>query len=142
MLPVLFAMDNCIFCKIVKGEIPSFKIYEDDGFLAVLDIAQFTPGHTIVIPKKHYKYVWDVNDIKYFEVIKKISDHFRKLGFEYVDSMSWGRMLKHAHFHLIPHNGEENDWSISLGEIGKMQSDLGRRPDLKKGEELVKKFKL
>jgi len=66
-------MDNCIFCKIVKGDIPCYKIYENDKFLAFLDISEFTPGHTLVIPKKHYRFIWDVEDIEeYASVIKKI----------------------------------------------------------------------
>ncbi|MCK9368635.1 HIT domain-containing protein [Candidatus Dojkabacteria bacterium] len=136
-------MDNCIFCKIVKGDIPSFKIYEDENFLAILDIAQFSEGHTIVIPKKHADYIWDVEKKdEYFEVITKIANHFRKIGYEYVDSMSWGRMVKHAHFHLIPHDGKKTDWEKSLTEIGKMQTDKTRWPSKEKGEEIAKKFKV
>lgn len=135
-------MDSCIFCKIVKGDIPSFKIYEDDDFLAILDISQFTKGHTIVIPKEHKRFVWDVEDIKYFNVIKKIANHFRSLGFEFVDSATFGRMVEHAHFHLIPHNGEMNDWKIALEKVGQLQTDLSRRPSKEIGEAIIKKFKL
>ena len=46
-------MEDCIFCKIIAGEIPSTKVYEDDEVLAFLDISQVTPGHTLVVPKKH-----------------------------------------------------------------------------------------
>ena len=48
-------MDNCIFCKIISGEIPSSKVYEDDKVLAFLDISQATKGHTLVIPKEHVR---------------------------------------------------------------------------------------
>lgn len=51
---------NCIFCEIVKGEIPAYKVYEDGNFLAFLDINPQSPGHTQVITKKHYRWVWDV----------------------------------------------------------------------------------
>lgn len=135
-------MDDCIFCKIVKGEIPSFKIYEDDSYLAILDIAQFTQGHTIVIPKKHFRFIWDIGDNKYFEVINKIANHYKSLGYEFVDSATFGRMVPHAHFHLIPHNGEINDWRNSLEKIGEMQTDSTRRPSKEEGEMLAKKFKL
>ena len=65
-------MDDCIFCKIAKGEVSSFKIYEDDNYFAFLDISNFTPGHTLVIPKKHYRFVWDVENIEgYFKVVQK-----------------------------------------------------------------------
>lgn len=135
-------MIDCIFCKIVKGEIPSFKIYEDDSYLAILDIAQFTEGHTIVIPKNHFRFIWDINDNKYFEVINKIANHYKKLGYDYVDSATFGRMVPHAHFHLIPHNGEMNDWRNSLEKIGEMQIDPSRRITKNVGEEIAKKLKL
>jgi len=62
---------NCIFCKIVKGEIPAYKIYEDENFLAFLDINPQSPGHTQVIPKRHYRWVWDIPNVgAYFEVVK------------------------------------------------------------------------
>ena len=68
--------DNCIFCKIVEGYIPSYKIYETDNFLAFLDIAQFSEGHTLVIPKTHYRFVWDVPNIgEYFQVVQKVAQH-------------------------------------------------------------------
>ncbi|MDP9249341.1 MAG: HIT domain-containing protein, partial [bacterium] len=51
---------ECIFCKIVKGEVPAIKVYEDENFLAFLDIRPMGPGHTQVIPKKHYRFVWDL----------------------------------------------------------------------------------
>ena len=67
-------MNNCIFCKIVRGEAPSHKIYEDAKFLAFIDINPISPGHTLVIPKEHYRFVWDVPDAReYFEVAKKIA---------------------------------------------------------------------
>lgn len=136
-------MDNCIFCKIVKGEIPSFKVYEDENFLAILDISQFTRGHTIVIPKGHFRFIWDVKLYsKYFALIRRISSHYMNLGFKYVDSMSWGRMIEHAHFHLIPHNGEDNDWRKSLKAIGEMQQDQSRRPSKEEGEKIAKEFRL
>ena len=65
-------MLNCIFCKIINKEIPCTKIYEDENFLAFLDINPLSPGHTQIIPKKHYRWVWDIENIgEYFEVVKK-----------------------------------------------------------------------
>src|SRR4051812_29351975 len=67
-------MHDCIFCKIVRGEIPSTKVYEDEDFLAFMDKNPRSPGHVQVIPKKHYRWVWDVPHIgKYFEVAQKIA---------------------------------------------------------------------
>ena len=135
-------MDNCIFCKIVKGEIPSFKIYEDEKYLAFLDISHFSDGHTLVIPKTHHQFVWDVNDPEYFKVSSKIANHFRTLGYKYVDSMIFGRMVAHAHIHLIPHNAEDSEYSNSLDAIGRLQSDPNRRLIKEEALKIVAKFKL
>jgi histidine triad (HIT) family protein len=135
-------MDNCIFCKIVKGEIPSYKIYEDINYLAFLDISHFTDGHTLVIPKKHHQFVWDVNDPGYFEVCNKIANHYKNLGFKYVDSMVFGRMIAHAHIHLIPHNDDGTDYSNALNEIGILQTDVNRRLKKEDALKMVEKFKL
>ncbi len=135
-------MDDCIFCKIVKGDIPSFKVYEDDEFLGILDIAQFTEGHTILIPKKHFRFVWDIDNIGgYFKAAQKIAKHFKSLGYDYVDSYIWGRMVPHAHLHLVPHNGAVGEYRNATNGFGKLQLDESRRPTKEKGEELVKKFK-
>jgi len=134
---------DCLFCKIVKGETPSFKIYEDKDFLAILDISQFTEGHTIVIPKKHVEFIWDVRDIKgYFSVIQKIANHFRSLGYKYVDSLTFGRKVPHAHFHLVPHNGEGGDYKNALKNLGALQENPSRRPASELGNKIAKKFKL
>jgi len=97
-------MGNCIFCKIAQGEIPCWKIYEDKEFLAFLDINPFVEGHTLVIPKKHYRWVWDVPELEgYFEVVRKIANHFQKvMGDEFVASLIWGLDVPHAHIHLLP----------------------------------------
>ena len=103
--------NNCVFCKIIKGKIPSYKIFEDKNYYAFLDISQFTVGHTLVVPKKHIEFIWDSKEIdKYFKVVQKIANHFRSLGFKYVDTMTFGRKIPHAHIHLIPHNDEKDDY--------------------------------
>lgn len=97
-------MESCIFCRIAKGEIPCYKIYEDDNFIAFLDIEPWVEGHTLVIPKKHFTWVWDVdNPGEYFEVVSKIANHYRKvLGIEFVMSFIYGYNIPHAHIHLFP----------------------------------------
>jgi len=137
-------MDDCIFCKIVKGEIPCTKIYEDEKYLAFLDIAIFSKGHTLVIPKKHYRFFSDVEDIEgYFRVVKKICLHYRnKLGFEYVDTITLGRMIPHSHVHLIPHNGD-GDWSkLIMDSIPPLQNDQSRRKSPEEMEEIAKEFRI
>jgi histidine triad (HIT) family protein len=134
-------MDDCIFCKIVKGEIPAYKIAEDDDFLAFLDIAQFVEGHTLVIPKTHHRLIFDVPNIgEYFKFIKKVGNHFRDLGFKYVDTITMGRMVEHAHVHLIPYENVENEWVKSLHVIHDMQLDEKRRPKGEKMKSIQQKF--
>jgi len=133
-------MENCLFCKIVDGKTPSFKIYEDDHYYAFLDIAQFTEGHTLVIPKKHIQFVWDSREIdRYFKVVQKIAQHYRSLGFSYVDSITLGRMIPHAHVHLIPYNSDSADYQKALEGIGLLQA---RKIDAETGKRIVQRFKL
>ncbi len=104
-------MDDCIFCKIVKGEIPSYKIYEDENVLAFLDIAGDCYGHTLVVPKKHCTNVLDCESETLAQVtsaIQKISQHFvNDCGFSGVNIMnasgsSAQQSVFHLHFHIIP----------------------------------------
>ncbi len=134
---------SCIFCKIIKGKIPSYIIYEDKDYLAFLDISQFTEGHTIAMPKKHIEFVWDSKESnKYFSVVHKIANHFLSLGYKYVDSMTFGRKVPHAHIHLIPHNGETNDYRKALKSLSSLQEDVSRRPTPQQAKKVVEKFKL
>jgi histidine triad (HIT) family protein len=97
-------MEDCIFCKIVKGEIPSFKIYEDSQFLAFLDINPLNPGHTLLIPKDHYRWTYDVPNFgDYWEVAKKIAlSQVKNLNCEFVSFLTVGKEAHHAHIHIIP----------------------------------------
>ena len=97
-------MENCIFCKIIKGEIPCEKVYEDADFLAFLDINPLSPGHTQVIPKKHYRYVWDVSNAgKFFEIVKKIALAQKKaFNADIIRSQIYGEEIPHAHIWIWP----------------------------------------
>lgn len=99
-------MQDSIFTKIINGEIPSHKIYEDDDVFAFLDIRPIMPGHTLVVPKKQVEFVWDLDDETYANltsVVKKIALHLReKLEIEYVGSQIIGVDVPHAHIQLIP----------------------------------------
>lgn len=109
-------MEDCIFCKIVKGQLPSDKIFEDEKFLAFLDIYPVKPGHTLVIPKKHYDdFSRTPNEIlaKMMEVIDKVSKAVVKTveaqGFNLNlnNGSAAGQMVGHTHFHIIPrHTGD------------------------------------
>lgn len=115
-------MENCIFCKIVKGEIPSYKVYEDENFLVFLDINPQSPGHVQVIPKEHYRWVWDVPNIgEYFEVAKKIALAQKKaFDTDYVLSKTVGEEVPHAHIWVFPDNkvlGDKKDFDTNAEKI-------------------------
>ncbi len=113
-------MENCIFCKIIKGDIPSVKVYEDENFLAFLDIRPLGPGHTQIIPKKHYRYVWDVpNAGEYFEVVRKIAQAQKKaFNADIVRSQIYGEEVYHAHIWLWPEvPGEANNLERNAEKI-------------------------
>lgn len=108
-------MENCIFCKIVKGEIPCYKVYEDDLFLAFLDINPVTAGHILLIPKKHYRWVYDVFEFdKYWKVAKKIALSIKKSSLKpnFVTFLTMGNEVPHAHIHIIPRNNSDQVGSV------------------------------
>ena len=104
-------MENCSFCKIVKGEVPSEKVYEDDKVLAFKDINPATPIHVLVIPKKHYENVLDVKEedkeiiADIFQAINKIAEKLgvEKDGFRIISNCGKdaGQEVMHLHFHLL-----------------------------------------
>lgn len=97
---------DCIFCKIANGEIPSYRVYEDQDFMAFLDINPFSKGHTLLIPKKHAKWVWDLEDGDYLNlmaIVKKIAIALKaKFNTEWVVEGIAGIDVPHAHVHIIP----------------------------------------
>jgi histidine triad (HIT) family protein len=97
-------MDDCIFCKIVKGDIPSMKVAESENFLAFLDIKPIKKGHVIVIPKKHFRWVWDVENIEeYFSFCQRVVNAQRKaFDTQQVISVIMGDEVPHAHVWLVP----------------------------------------
>lgn len=113
-------MTDCIFCKIVAGEIPSYKVYEDENFLAFLDINPLAPGHVQVIPKQHYRWVWDLpNTGEYFELVRKIALAQKKaFGVEMVRSQIYGEEVEHAHIWVWPQiTGDAKDFETNLKKI-------------------------
>jgi len=97
-------VEDCIFCKIAKGEIPSQKIWEDENFLAFLDINPKSKGHTLVIPKKHFRWVWEVKPFgEYFEKVREVVKILEeKYQPKFVEMSVIGTDVEHAHVHLIP----------------------------------------
>ena len=103
-------MKDCIFCKIINGDIPCMKVYEDDVCLAYLDINPDSNGHTLIIPKKHYKDIYDIpNDIlsHIYEVAKKImkllEDKLKCDGFSLLQNNGSVQEVKHYHLHIKPY---------------------------------------
>ena len=104
-------MENCLFCKIVKGEIPSKKVYEDEEILAFCDINPQAPIHILVVPKKHIKSLADMEKEdealigKIFGVINKISEEqgFKHEGYRVITNCgkNGGQSVKHLHFHIL-----------------------------------------
>jgi histidine triad (HIT) family protein len=108
---------DCIFCRIVKGELPSHKVYEDKDFVAFLDIRPLNPGHTLLVPRKHYRWVYDVpNFAEYFEATKPIINaQLKALEAASVSILTLGHAVPHAHIRLVPRfpndgHGDNMDW--------------------------------
>jgi histidine triad (HIT) family protein len=119
-------MENCIFCKIVKGEVPAHKVYEDANFIAFLDIHPQSPGHVQVIPKEHYRWVWDVpNAGEYFEVVRKIALAQRKaFSTDFVLSKIIGDEVPHAHIWVFPNDAVPGDPKAFEENAGKIKEAL------------------
>jgi histidine triad (HIT) family protein len=99
-------MENCIFCKIVKGEIPCIKIWEDEKYLAFLDVNPIKEGHALLIPKKHDAYIFDLNDSEYHEIMSVAKIIAKKLKGAFnspkVGIVVEGFGVEHIHIHLVP----------------------------------------
>ena len=116
-------MEKDIFCRIVDGEIPCYKLYEDDDILAVLDISQVTKGHTLVIPKKHYdNFLTCPKDLmnKVMDVAQRIGQVAIKIfGARGVNILTncyeaAGQTVKHFHVHVIPRYKEEDGFLVEM----------------------------
>ena len=117
-------MDNCIFCKIIKGEIPSKKVYEDDNVLVIMDVDPKVDGHSLVLPKKH---VSDLTELENDDLLK-INEVVKKVGLRLVDKLkargltcgiNYGdsQAVKHYHIHLLPNYLLEEKSGKSIDEI-------------------------
>lgn len=102
-------MKDCLFCKIINKEIPNYTVYEDEICLAFLDINPVSPGHTLIIPKKHYT---DLNDIEkqtlnhILDIAKSLNPTLKEKlnyeGLQLVQNNGICQEIKHYHLHLIP----------------------------------------
>jgi histidine triad (HIT) family protein len=117
-------MEDSIFTKIIRGEIPCHKVYEDARVLAFLDIHPKQPGHVLVVPKKQIEFVWDLPADDYthlMAVAQKIGQHIRDVRRpKYVGLMVEGLGVPHAHVHVFPFNSSSEYYT---------QADMQAQPD-------------
>ena len=130
----------CIFCKIIKGEIPSSKVYENENVLAFLDIGPVNKGHTLVISKKHFVNVFDSNEedwIKVMKVVRKLAKAVKEASnCDAVNIMSSngaesGQVVMHAHTHIIPRFKDDGLklWPQGKYEEGEMEEFASKIKD-------------
>lgn len=112
----MFMGKGCLFCKIIGGEIPSAKVYEDEYSFAFLDINPINPGHTLLVPKRHFANLYETSD----EALKELAPTIKKLAVAVKKAVSAdginigmnndpaaGQLVFHAHFHIIPRHSED-----------------------------------
>lgn len=106
---------DCIFCKIINGEIPSYTIYEDDIVKAFLDVNPTSNGHTLIIPKKHFENIYDIDPetLKHIEIVsakigKILKEKLNCKGITRVQNNEYGQEVKHYHMHIIPRYEDDN----------------------------------
>ena len=114
-------MADCIFCKIIAGEIPSSKVYEDDQVVAFLDISQVTPGHTLVVPKQHFRNLLEMDADSSSQLFARVPDIARKVmkatgakGMNILNNNEEiaGQTVFHTHVHLAPRYEETDGLQI------------------------------
>ena len=110
--------DNCIFCKIISGEIPAHTIYEDEQFKVILDVAPATKGHALIIPKNHYENMYELPEDTAVEAIKLakkmmqvMTDKLHCDGFNIIQNNGEiaGQTVFHFHMHLIPRYKDDSE---------------------------------
>jgi histidine triad (HIT) family protein len=130
-------MEDSLFTKIIKGEIPCHKVYENESTLAFLDIYPAMPGHTLVVPKQQVPTVWDLEDTDYASLmatVSKVAKHLRELlPQQYIGVKIVGIDVPHAHVHLIP---------FDTAEEYARPNDMTAEPDHELLAEMAKKLRL
>ena len=128
-------MEGCIFCKIVQGQIPCFKIFEDDRVLAFADINPILPGHTLIIPKAHAENLWQIAEddlIAVQRASKKIAAAMHKslqpdgIACLQLNGRAVNQVVMHYHFHLIPRRAGDPElkmtaWELVPGDMDKIK---------------------
>ena len=129
-------MSETIFDKIIRGDIPSHKVYEDERVVAFLDVHPQWPGHTLVVPKVGVDHIWDMEDDEYMylmAVVKKLGRHIKDvLGAPRVGVAVEGFGVPHVHVHLVP---------LESGEDLKRHQDMDGEPDHARLAEMAEKLR-
>lgn len=119
-------MEDCIFCKIIRGEIPSFKVYEDDKTFAFQDINPISQGHTLVTPKRHAQNLWEIQEedlaavhLASKKIIQGIKEALNPTGVACLQLNGRGvnQVVMHYHLHLIPRSKGEPELPVSSWEL-------------------------
>lgn len=131
--------DNCIFCKIIAGEIPSYTIHEDKKFKVILDVGPATKGHALIIPKEHYANLYELPEEDAAETVKlakkmmvRMTEKLKSDGFNIVQNNgeAAGQTVNHFHMHLIPRYKDD-------GEILKYIAGEPSREDLEQIQKTI-----
>lgn len=126
-------MSDCIFCKIAKGEISSYKVYEDDVVYAFLDLSQATKGHTLVIPKTHQNDIFSYDETLAADVFSRLPKIAHALENAFPDMKGLNivnnnkevayQSVFHSHIHLIPRYSQKDGFSMSFKDNSKQYTD-------------------
>lgn len=110
---------DCIFCKIIDGEIPSYKLFEDDKCICILNINPDAPGHSLIIPKKHYIDISDIDldtmshiNLVSKKIVYSLKEKLNVPGFKVLQNNGIEQEIKHYHVHIIPVYEDELELSI------------------------------
>ena len=134
-------MEDCIFCKIIQGEIPATKVYEDEKVLAFMDINPLNDGHTLIVPKRHAETIFEIDPqdlIATIKVAQKLAIAIKKaldsdgMIVVQLNNKAAGQMVPHLHIHLIPR------WENDGLQIGKWEMKPG---DMEKIKDIAEKIK-
>lgn len=132
---VMIKDDKCIFCKIIEKSIPSKVLFENDKNLAFLDIFPVSKGHTIVIPKNHYKNLEEIPNIELselFEIVKKVSILIHKKlkvdGYNILQNnfRAAGQVVNHFHVHIIPRRNEDGKFKLFIPKKQAKEEELNQ----------------
>jgi histidine triad (HIT) family protein len=119
-------MEDCIFCKIIKGDIPSIKIYENDRVFAFEDINPITTGHTLIIPKTHAENIWEISEddmaaigLAARKICHAIKEALNPLGVALLqlNGKAVNQVVMHYHLHLIPRSGQDKELTMTEWEL-------------------------